>query len=85
MKLKIGSRNETKLRAMTEVCQEFSILRDAEIVSVAAAAPSLVSAQPVTLEETLRGAANRAKGSLTSSIHPLPYRKIKSSYNRKWL
>jgi hypothetical protein len=25
MKLKIGSRNETKLRAMAEVCQEFSI------------------------------------------------------------
>jgi inosine/xanthosine triphosphatase len=56
MKLIIGSKNPTKIRAATRTFQEFEV--------VAKAVPSGVSEQPLSDEETRQGAMNRAQVAL---------------------
>jgi inosine/xanthosine triphosphatase len=60
MKIKVGSTNPTKLEAVRVALQEYSAFRDAQIDGYPA--QSRVSEQPQTLEETIRGARNRAIG-----------------------
>jgi inosine/xanthosine triphosphatase len=59
MKIKVGSTNVAKLAAVTEIIAEYPHLAVADIVGQAA--DSGVSVQPKTLDETIRGAMNRAK------------------------
>ena len=63
LRVKVGSQNKAKLEAVSEILREYSHLADAEIKGVKAG--SEVSNQPQSLEETVRGAMNRAKSSFT--------------------
>lgn len=69
MKICVGSTNKVKVEALKETLQEYPHLKDAAILSVNV--PSGVADQPKTLEETVRGAMNRAKnafGDCTYSV-----------------
>ncbi len=59
MKIAIGSQNKAKVEALAEIIQEYPHLKNAEIVALNVA--SGIAEQPKTLEETMEGAANRAK------------------------
>lgn len=59
MIISIGSTNEIKISAVRELLTEYMYLKAAVICCVDVA--SNVSNQPVTLDETIRGAINRAK------------------------
>ncbi|OHA70933.1 MAG: hypothetical protein A3H01_00930 [Candidatus Wildermuthbacteria bacterium RIFCSPLOWO2_12_FULL_40_9] len=85
MKIKVGSKNEIKVGAVRDAFSEYKEFDGVEIVSVEA--DSEVSNQPKTLEETIRGAINRAKNAfgncdysvgLESGIFPVP--NTKSGY-----
>ncbi|MDO8493241.1 MAG: inosine/xanthosine triphosphatase [bacterium] len=60
MKIIVGSKNKVKVGALEEIVKDYPHLKDAEIFSVEAA--SGVADQPKSLEETVQGAMNRAKG-----------------------
>lgn len=59
MKIIVGSKNQAKINAVSEILHEYPHLTDAEVSG--AEAPSGVPDQPKSLEETVRGAKNRAK------------------------
>lgn len=59
MKITVASLNPQKVAAVAELIQEYPILAGASIEKVSV--PSDVSEQPKSLEETIRGAINRAK------------------------
>jgi inosine/xanthosine triphosphatase len=59
MKIAVGSKNAAKVNAVAEILQDYSHLSDAEVMGFDVS--SEISPQPLTLEETLRGARNRAK------------------------
>lgn len=59
MKISIGTNNKGKVEAVRRACADYSILKNAELVSIDI--PSDVSIQPVGLEEITTGAKNRAK------------------------
>jgi inosine/xanthosine triphosphatase len=59
MKITIASQNPAKVEALKEMIADYPHLKDAEIVPVSVS--SDVSDQPKSLEETVRGAMNRAK------------------------
>lgn len=61
MKIIIGSTNQIKVDAVKEILQDYSHLKYANISAVEGA-PSGVADQPKSLEETVQGAMNRAKG-----------------------
>ena len=83
MKIIVGSKNPAKLDAVREIIAHYPILHGAEIDGVAAA--SGVSEQPITQEETVLGAMNRARAAwnegvrysigLESGLTPVPYTK----------
>src|SRR5665213_1581325 len=58
LKIKVGSRNPSKVEAVKEILQEYPHLKDALIEGVEIS--SEVSDQPKTLQETIEGARNRA-------------------------
>lgn len=60
MKIKIGSVNGVKVDAVKEILQDYPHLKDAAIFAVEVL--SGVADQPKSLEETIQGAMNRAKG-----------------------
>ncbi|MCR4263555.1 MAG: inosine/xanthosine triphosphatase [Candidatus Roizmanbacteria bacterium] len=60
MKILVGSKNQAKIDAVSEILREYPHLALAEVSG--AEASSGVSDQPKSLEETVRGAKNRAKG-----------------------
>lgn len=60
MKIIVGSKNPIKIAAVAESLALYPHLASAEVSG--AEAPSGVSDQPKTLEETVQGAINRAKG-----------------------
>lgn len=55
----VGSKNNAKVEAVKEILAEYESFRDAEVVSHQVS--SGISEQPFSLEETVRGATNRAK------------------------
>ncbi len=59
MKLYIGSTNPSKVEALIETIRDYSFLANAEVYAYKTA--SEVSHQPLTLEETVQGAMQRAK------------------------
>ena len=80
MKICVGSTNQVKIEAVREALSEYGL--DAEIISVKA--PSDVSEQPKSLDETIKGAMNRAKNAfsnctysigLESGLVPIPHTK----------
>lgn len=63
VKIKIGSKNKAKIEAVGEILKEYPHLAHAEFEGTET--DSRVSAQPKSLEETTRGAMNRAKNIFT--------------------
>lgn len=59
MRIGVGSTNPVKVQAVRELASEYDLLREADIISFDVA--SQVSDQPKSIEETVRGAKNRAK------------------------
>ncbi len=59
MKLNIGSKNKVKVDAVKEAIQDYDFLTNAEVVPVEVG--SDVSEQPKSMDETIKGAMNRAK------------------------
>ncbi|MFA6006213.1 MAG: inosine/xanthosine triphosphatase [Candidatus Paceibacterota bacterium] len=79
---KIGSKNKAKVDAVIEILRDYPHLAGAKVVS--AESTSDVSAQPKSLEETVRGATNRAKNcfsecdysiGIESGLMKVPYTK----------
>ena len=64
MILTIGSTNPIKVQAVKEVVRDYSIFNGAEILSFST--PSGVSEQPLSIEEMIMGAKNRAKSAFLS-------------------
>ncbi len=60
MKIIVGSKNQAKVEAVREMLQDYPHLAGAEVVGMEA--ESGVANQPLSLEESMRGALNRAKG-----------------------
>src|SRR3989344_2046988 len=60
MNIKIGSTNVVKVEALEEMLRDYPHLKDATISTMDVA--SGVANQPKSLEETVKGAMNRAKG-----------------------
>ncbi|HTM68128.1 MAG TPA: inosine/xanthosine triphosphatase [Candidatus Binatia bacterium] len=82
MRIHVGSKNEVKVGAVREVAAEYPCIAGADIVGVDA--PSGVASQPTSLDETIRGAINRAKAcfdgaelsfGIESGIVPVPHTK----------
>ena len=82
MKLNIGTKNIVKIEAVTETISNYDFLKNATIECCEV--ESGVSSQPKTLEETIRGAQNRAQKAfincdlsigMESGITPVPYTK----------
>jgi inosine/xanthosine triphosphatase len=61
MKINIGSKNKAKIGALEEILKEYPDFLNAEIVSKDV--NSDISDQPKSLDETIKGAMNRAKKS----------------------
>ena len=59
LKIKVGSENKSKVQAVAEIIREYPHLMKADVEGVKT--DSNVSAQPKSLEETIRGAMSRAK------------------------
>jgi len=67
MKIRIGSKNGVKVGAVAEVLALYDDLREAEIF--AEEVDSVVSAQPKSIDETMLGAMNRARGVFKDCTH----------------
>lgn len=62
MKINVGTKNKAKVEAVSEIIKEYPHLAHAVVEGVAdGGLASGVSAQPKSIEETLRGAMNRAR------------------------
>lgn len=64
MRIIIGSKNDVKVGAVRELAPEYAFLASAEVAAFDA--KSGVADQPKTLEETVTGAMNRARGAWES-------------------
>lgn len=82
MKITVASTNPQKIKAVSVLLPKYEMLKDAQIEGVSV--PSNVSDQPKSLEETVRGAINRAKGAfiktdysfgIESGLIQVPYTK----------
>ncbi len=60
MKIRVGSINPIKIEAVQEILKEYPHLKDADISGVDVS--SDVANQPKSIDETVQGAMNRAKG-----------------------
>ncbi len=65
--INIGSTNVIKIQALEEMVSDYSYLKDAKVVSMDVS--SGVSDQPKSLEETVKGATNRAKESFRDCLY----------------
>lgn len=82
IKIIVGSKNKVKVEAVTEIVHDYPHLTNAEVEGMNT--ESGVSSQPKSLEETIRGAMNRAKSAflncdysigLESGLMEVPYTK----------
>ncbi|MFA7286835.1 MAG: inosine/xanthosine triphosphatase [Patescibacteria group bacterium] len=62
MRIIVGTKNEAKLEAVRRAVREYPLLANAEVIGVSV--KTSVPAQPMNLEETIRGAADRARAAL---------------------
>ncbi len=60
MKINIGTKNKIKIEALKEIIADYDFLKSGAAESIDA--DSGVDDQPKSIEETIRGAQNRAKG-----------------------
>ena len=65
MIIAVGSTNHVKVQAVEEIIQEYPVLAGGRVVAISTA--SGVSEQPLSLEETILGAKNRAKNAFDVS------------------
>lgn len=63
MKIIVGSKNNVKIDAVKEILVEYPDFKNSEVVSVDVS--SDVSDQPKSIDETIKGAINRAKNSFS--------------------
>ena len=61
MKINVGSKNKAKVEAVEEILKEYPHLAGAQVEGIEVS--SGVTDQPKSLDETVRGAMNRARGS----------------------
>ncbi|MEK7068012.1 MAG: inosine/xanthosine triphosphatase [Patescibacteria group bacterium] len=82
MRIIVGSTNPVKIDAVKEIIKDYNFLTGAEVSG--ANVSSEISEQPVSLEEIIQGAINRAKNSfkdcdysvgIESGLMPVPYTK----------
>lgn len=82
MKIVVGSKNAAKVNAVADILHDYPHLREAEVEGIEV--DSGISSQPKTLEETVRGARNRAKAAfdgcdysvgIESGLVEVPYSK----------
>lgn len=82
MKIIIGTTNRAKIEAVEEIVKDYPHLAEAEVSGVSV--ESGVSDQPMSLDETITGAMNRARAAfvgcdysigLESGLMPVPYTK----------
>lgn len=59
MRIHVGSQNKVKISAVSEAIRDYEFLSDAEVSSLDV--ESEVSEQPKSIDETIRGAMNRAR------------------------
>jgi non-canonical (house-cleaning) NTP pyrophosphatase len=59
MTIAVGTTNIVKIQAIEEAIKDYPLLAQAKVTSFSV--DSEVSEQPISLEETIRGAKNRAK------------------------
>ena len=64
MKINIGSKNKAKINALEEILKEYPNFLNAEVISKDGS--SDISDQPKSLDETIKGAMNRAKNCFDS-------------------
>lgn len=67
MKIYLGSANQVKIETVREVLQLYPNLRTAQVQGLDIS--SGVSSQPKTLEETMKGARNRAKNAFAQDAY----------------
>lgn len=60
MRINVGSQNEVKIEAVKEAVRDYNFLSKAKVMGVSV--NSKVSEQPKSVDETVRGAMNRARG-----------------------
>jgi len=70
MIIAIGTTNRIKVEAVEETVKSYPQLAQAKLISISV--PSEVAEQPLSLEETIRGAKNRARNAFQST-HPCNY------------
>ncbi len=82
MKIVVGTKNKAKVTAVEEILSDYPHLAESKVISIVV--PSSVSDQPLSLDETVRGAVNRAKTSfdncnysigIESGLIEVPYTK----------
>ncbi len=69
MIIHVGSTNRAKVEAVREILTEYSHLAQAEVKGVTV--ESAVSAQPLSLDETIRGAMHRAEAVYTGADYAI--------------
>jgi len=65
MKIYLGTKNNSKLEALRETIEDYEFLRGNEVIAIKS--NSEVSEQPMSLDETIKGAINRAKNCFDES------------------
>lgn len=65
MKIKVASTNPQKIKAVSDLIPQYDFLADSTLQGISV--PSGVADQPKSLEETVRGAINRAKSAFTDA------------------
>lgn len=69
MQINVGSKNPVKVGAVAEIILEYPHLRNAVVSGIEVA--SGVSAQPMSLEEIIRGARTRAKNAFNECVYSI--------------
>ncbi len=69
MKVNVGSTNEVKVKAVIETIKDYNLFINSEVNSVNV--KSEVSEQPISLDETIKGAMNRAKNAFQNCDYSL--------------
>jgi inosine/xanthosine triphosphatase len=67
MKVSIGSKNQVKVEALKELLSDYEMFKGAEIASIEVSTE--VDEQPKSVEETLKGAMNRAKNAFIDASY----------------
>jgi inosine/xanthosine triphosphatase len=66
MRICVGSKKDSKVGAVKEAIREYDFLSKAEVISAEVVDASGVSEQPRSMDETIRGAMNRAKAAFVN-------------------